>query len=111
MVGYDVDSKEVIRLVQIAGILEFARDRNTRLEAGLITITASEDPAEEGFDCHASPKLAGHGKTRPALLIGRPGQPIPGKYQALIRLHYIEGMDKESCPAPRLLRRDDGDSW
>ncbi len=98
-VGYDVDSKEVIRLVQIAGTLEFARDKNTRLEAGLITIMASEEPSEEGFDCHANPKMAGHGTSRPALLIGQPGSPIPGKYQALVRLHYVEGMDKESCPA------------
>ena len=81
-VGYDIDSKEVIRLVQIAGTLEFARDKNTRLEAGLITITASEEPSEEGFDCHANPKMAGHGKSRPTLFIGQPGNPIPGKYQA-----------------------------
>src|SRR3954454_15696299 len=37
-VGYDVASEDVIRLVQVAGTLEFARDRTTRLEAGLIAI-------------------------------------------------------------------------
>jgi hypothetical protein len=98
-VGYDVDSREVIRLVQVAGTLEFAADRNTRLEVGLLTITASEEPSEQGFDCHASPKPPAEGKARPALIVGRPGSPIPSKFNALIRLHYIEGMDKASCPA------------
>jgi hypothetical protein len=96
---YDADSQAVIRLVQVAGTLEFARDRNTRLEAGLILVTPSEEPSEEGFDCHANPKMIAHGKARPALLIGQPGSPIPGKFQALVRLHYVEGMDRESCPA------------
>jgi hypothetical protein len=102
-VRYDAASEEVIRLVQIAGTLEFARDRSTRLEAGLITIIADEKPTEEGFDCHA-PTMAMHqgdeeSSTRPALLVGRPGAPIPPEYSAIIRLHYIEGMDQASCPA------------
>src|SRR5262249_52979932 len=46
VVTYDVDSQEVIRLLQIAGTLDFARDRNTRLDAGLITVTPSEEPTE-----------------------------------------------------------------
>jgi len=98
-IGYDVDSRDVIRLVQIVGTLEFARDRNTRLEAGLITLTASEKPSEEGFNCHVRPKPPAEGKPRPSLLIGKPGAPIPAEYTATVRLHYIEGMDKASCPA------------
>ncbi len=98
-VTYDVDSREVIRLVQVAGTLDFARDRNTRLDVGLLTVIASEFPSEEGFDCHASPKMAAHGKERPALYVGKPGNPIPGKFQSIIRLHYVAGMDKDSCPA------------
>ena len=98
-VRYDVESAEVIRLVQIAGELDFARDRNTRLEAGLILVTPSEVPSEEGFDCHAPPVDADHGGAQPVLSIGRPGSPIPASCKAAIRLHYIEGMDKESCPA------------
>ncbi|MFO0864875.1 MAG: hypothetical protein U0744_09525 [Gemmataceae bacterium] len=70
--------KEVIRLVQIAGTLDFARDRNTRLEAGLINVIADEEPSEEGFDCHAAPKKAAHGAARPTLYVGKPGNPIPG---------------------------------
>jgi len=96
---YDTESSDVIRLVQIAGTLEFARDRNTRLDAGLITIIASEEPSEEGFDCHAEPMAPAKGRTRPALLIGEPGAPIGRDFTSLIRLHYIEGMNKESCPA------------
>jgi hypothetical protein len=99
-VTYDVVSEDVIRLVQIAGILDFARDRTTRLEAGLITITSSETPAEDGFDCHAVMKdMKGIPESaRPTLLVGRPGLPIPAEFSATIRLHYIEGMDKLSCP-------------
>lgn len=98
-VQYDVESRDVIRLVQIVGTLEFARDRNTRLEAGLITLTASEEPSEEGFDCHAHPAPLEEGQQRPALFVGTPGKPIPREYTATIRLHYVEGMDKNSCPA------------
>ncbi|HEX4614107.1 MAG TPA: G8 domain-containing protein, partial [Urbifossiella sp.] len=98
-VTYDVESRETIRLVQIAGELEFARDRNTVLEAGLITITANEEPSEEGFDCHAAPKAPVEGRPRPALFVGRPGSPHPTEFTATIRLRYVEGMDKTSCPA------------
>ena len=98
-VTYDVESRETIRLVQIAGELEFARDRNTSLEVGLILITASEEPSEEGFDCHTAPKPPAEGKPRPTLFVGRPGSPHPAEFTAKIRLRYIEGMDKVSCPA------------
>jgi hypothetical protein len=98
-VTYDVDARDVIRLVQIAGTLEFALDKNTRLEVGLLTMMPSEEPSEEGFDCHAPPRAVDETRPRPSLIVGRPGAPIPGKHTALIRLHYIEGMNKESCPA------------
>ncbi|MBN9118200.1 MAG: G8 domain-containing protein [Planctomycetes bacterium] len=98
-VAYDADSKDVIRLVQVAGTLEFARDRNTRLEVGLLTVTYGEEPSEEGFDCHAVSGPPKPGVARPALLVGTPEAPIPQKYTALVRLHHLPGMDKESCPA------------
>jgi hypothetical protein len=98
-VGYDVDSRAVLRLVQVVGTLEFARDKNTRLEAGLITLTADEEPSEEGFNCHARPKSPAEGQPRPALLIGTPGAPVPAGVTATVRLHYVAGMDKASCPA------------
>jgi hypothetical protein len=104
-VAYDVESPDVIRLVQVAGTLEFARDRNTRLDVGLLTVVPNEEPSEEGFDCHAPVKRGAEADkhrmegARPALLIGSPGSPIPGKFKATVRLHYVAGMDKESCPA------------
>lgn len=100
---YDADSKDVIRLVQVAGTLEFSKDKSTRLEVGLLTVLPSEEPTEEGFDCHAVPHAVPHGghesKPRPSLFVGRPDAPIPGQHTALIRLHYVEGMNKETCPA------------
>src|SRR5207249_3958564 len=33
------------------------------------------------------------------LIVGRPGFGISAKFTAAIRLHYVEGMDKDSCPA------------
>lgn len=104
-VTYDAASEDVIRLVQVAGVLDFARDRDTRLEAGLILVTASEEPTEDGFDCHgARPAMdAMHGDgsaaPRPSLLVGEPGRPIPEGVTATIRLHHVEGMDPVSCPA------------
>lgn len=98
-VAYDQDSREVYRFVQISGTLEFSLNKNTRLEAGLITLTASEDPSEEGFNCHVRPTPPAAEKPRPALIIGKPGTPVPAEHSATIRLHYLEGMDKASCPA------------
>ena len=115
-VAYDVASGEVIRLVQVAGTLDFARDRDTRLEAGLIVVTANEEPTEYGFDCHSpgTPMRHGGGDSdskpqpadavaappeKPALLVGRPGAPVAAGFSALIRLHHLEGMDPVSCPA------------
>ncbi|MGC4003835.1 MAG: G8 domain-containing protein [Pirellulales bacterium] len=70
---YDVESQDVIRLVQVAGTLEFAADRNTRLEVGLLTVIPSETPTEEGFDCHAPAPAVDETKPRPSLFVGRPG--------------------------------------
>src|SRR5262249_38486069 len=59
----------------------------------------SEDLSEEGFDCHAAPEVHADATSRAAFLVGTPTSPINAKYRALVRLHYIHGMDKESCPA------------
>ena len=96
---YDAESKQVIRLVQIAGTLEFARDRNTQLEVGLVKIIPGDDLSEEGFDCHVHVDPPPPNKPRPALIVGTYESPIPAKYRAVIRLHYIAGMNAESCPA------------
>src|SRR5262245_3551526 len=52
-VRYDVQATKPIRSLTISGTLSFARDRDTRLDVGLIKIQAGEDCTEEGFACDA----------------------------------------------------------
>lgn len=117
-VTYDVRSDVVLRSLHIAGALVFAPDRDTELNVGLIKIQHGETLDENGFDCLPHPKngndqavsaasasllglsapcLCCEGK--PTLLVGTPEQPIAAGKIAKIRLHYLDGMDKESCPA------------
>src|SRR4051812_31718110 len=48
-VTYDAAEDDVIRAINIAGTLSFARDRDTRLNVGLIKIEANDEFSEEGF--------------------------------------------------------------
>jgi hypothetical protein len=100
-VTYDVQAKadEVIRSLHIAGTLTFDPNKTTQLNVGLIKIQDSEDTDEEGFDCEGHVAEPEPGKQRPALLVGTPEQPIANGHKALIRLTYVEGLDKNSCPA------------
>ena len=98
-VRYDVTSDAVIRSIHVAGTLTFAPDRDTRLDVGLIKIQAGDDASEDGFDCDAHP-----GRTRrrrgPAGAGGRHGRPPDRpEHTALIRLAYVDGMDRQTCPA------------
>lgn len=96
---YDVDATAVIRAVHIGGVLEFRRDRSTRLECGLIKIQPGDDTSEEGFDCEMHAVPAGPDQPAAALIVGTRESPIPAEHQALIRLHHLPGMNPESCPA------------
>jgi hypothetical protein len=97
-VVYDVKSEQPIRSIHVAGILTFAPDRDTRLDVGLLKIQPGDDASENGFDCDAHvPKV--DSDQRPALEVGTPGQPIGPRHTAHIRLVYLDGMDKQSCPA------------
>jgi hypothetical protein len=99
---YDVDSKEVVRYLQVAGTLSFARDRSTTLNVGVVTIQASDTYAEAGFDCHAPADAGKHEMAkgeRAALEVGTLEEPIPHPHVARIRLHYLPGMDKKDGPA------------
>src|SRR5262245_25012592 len=98
-VVYDLQSTKPIRSLTISGTLSFAHDKDTRLDVGLIKIQPGEDCTEEGFACdaHSGPRDAG--KPRAALEVGTPEQPIPAGRTALIRLVYMDGLDKQSCPA------------
>jgi hypothetical protein len=90
---------QAVRSIHVAGVLTFARDRDTQLDVGLIKIQPGDDASENGFDCDAHAQDLKPGELRPALEVGTPNQPIPAKYSATIRLVYFRGMDKESCPA------------
>src|SRR5262249_52119826 len=95
---YDVKSESVIRGLNIAGSLVFATDTDTVLNVGLIKVQDGETYSEDGFDWdHAW--SSEHGKAKPELIVGTPVKPIAAGKTAVIRLHYVEGMDKEKCPA------------
>ena len=97
---YDLNASIPIRSIHVAGTLEFARDRDTRLDVGLIKVQPGDDASENGFDCDAHPAAdAGPARPRPALLVGLPDDPVPAGKTALIRLKHVDGLDPETCPA------------
>lgn len=98
-VEYDVASDAVIRALNIAGTLTFARDRNTTLNVGLIKIEVSDDFTEEGFDCEGHITEPEPGQPRATLEVGSAAAPIPAQFTAMIRLHAVDGLDPQSCPA------------
>jgi hypothetical protein len=98
-VVYDVQSQAVLRSIHVAGTLTFAPGKDTRLEVGLLKIQPGEDASENGFDCDAHLTEPDPSQRRPALEVGAPDRPIEAGRTALIRLAYVPGTDKESCPA------------
>jgi hypothetical protein len=96
---YDVSSDAPLRVVQVAGALRFAADRDTRLDVGLLKVQPGEEVTENGFDCSAhlpAPDLA---RPLPALEVGTTDHPIDANHTALVQLVYLEGMERDSCPA------------
>jgi len=104
-VTYDVENKAVLRMVQVVGTLTFARDRNTEINVGLLKVQNSDDCSESGFQCDFEGATAAGEPTSPRtgslpkLEVGTLADPIPAKYTAKIRLHYIDGMNKDDAPA------------
>jgi hypothetical protein len=98
-VTYDLKADTVIRSIHIAGTLTFARDKDTRLDVGLIKIQPGEDATENGFDCDGHVAEPEPGKPRPALEVGTADAPVDANHVALIRLAFVEGLDRETCPA------------
>ncbi|MFN0055970.1 MAG: G8 domain-containing protein [Planctomycetales bacterium] len=100
-VTYDIEAPEslVIRSLHVAGTVSFATDKRTQLNVGLIKIEAGDSTDEEGFDCDAHADDVDSQQPRPALLVGTADRPIAASARALIRLTYVAGMNKESCPA------------
>jgi hypothetical protein len=89
--------EQPIRAIHVSGTLAFDPDRDTLLAVGLIKVQPGESTAEEGFDCEAHVEMPKHGEAKPALEVGTQDSPI--RKSALIRLHFLEGMNKESLPA------------
>src|SRR5262249_12240806 len=85
--------------IHVAGVLTFVSDKDTRLNVGLIKIQPGDDYDEDGFDCAAHAPALKPGQSRPALEVGTPERPIAAKPTATIRLHAVDGLDKDSCPA------------
>lgn len=98
-VTYDVKSEVVIRAINIGGTLAFARDRDTLLNVGLLKIERTDHFSEEGFDCEAHLEEPMPGAARATLEVGSTAEPIPAAHTATIRLHFVEGLDRASCPA------------
>jgi uncharacterized protein (TIGR03067 family) len=98
-VTYDLASDRVIRSIHVAGTLTFARDRDTRLDVGLVKIQPGDDAGEDGFNCDAHLREPDPGAPRPALEVGTAQEPIPAAHTARIRLAAVEGLDPQSCPA------------
>ena len=105
VVRFEVRRTPVIRLVQVAGTLRFARDRSTELNVALLKVQAGNRCTERGFACdfHGANK-AGEPNAlptgeMPTLEVGTLQDPIPEKHTARIRLHFIEGMDEDDAPA------------
>jgi len=95
---YDVKSDAIIRGISISGSLAFAPNRDTVLNVGLIKIQSGNEYSEDGFDCDHANK-PDHTKPQAELIVGTPDRPIAAGKTAVIRLHFIEGMNKDTCPA------------
>src|SRR5262249_18332425 len=98
-VAYDVKSDRVLRSVHVAGTLRFLHGRDTPLGVGLIKIRPGEGASEDGLDCDAHAAELPPGQPRPALEVGPPDHPVDARHTALIRLTYVKGLDRQSCPA------------
>src|SRR5262249_40539749 len=98
-VVYDLQATEPVRSLTISGVVSFASDKDTQLAVGLIKIQPGEDCTEEGFACDLHAGSPDAVKPRAALEVGTPDQPIPAGRTATIRLVYMDGLDKQSCPA------------
>lgn len=100
-VTYDVQAPDnvVIRSLFVAGTVSFATDKPTQLNVGLIKIEASDSTEEDGFDCSMHFDDVDPKAPKASLLVGTPNQPVAANARALIRLTYLPGMNKESCPA------------
>lgn len=98
-VVYDLKSDAVVRAINVAGTLAFDPDKDTLLNVGLIKIQSGETYSEDGFDCDAHGEAGDANAPKPELIVGTPERPVAAGKTAIIRLHFVDGMNKETCPA------------
>lgn len=104
-VTYDVDSDKPIRSLLVEGKLSFARDRDTRLDVGMLVVgavadrTMRDEQAIVNSAAHLVHTHHGDATERAVLEVGTAEQPIAADHRALIRLIYLPGMDKNAGPA------------
>jgi hypothetical protein len=96
-VVYGSKEEKPFRSIHVSGTLAFDPDRDTVLPVCLLKVQPGDSTLEEGFDCDAHVEMAKDGEVKPALEVGTQDTPI--RKSAVIRLHFIEGMNKESLPA------------
>ncbi|HSU67294.1 MAG TPA: G8 domain-containing protein, partial [Tepidisphaeraceae bacterium] len=98
VVTYDANSDQPIRMLHVAGTLTFSRQKDTRLDVGLLKIQPGTEVTEDGAVCDYHP--TGDTDVPPAALeIGTPGNPIPPGVTAMIKLVYFPGANKDAEPA------------
>ena len=93
-VVYDAKLPHLIPLLHVAGALVFARDRDTELNVAVLKVGGGKEKHSGVADVNGH-KMA---PIRARLEVGTPGNPIPAGVTARIRLHYIDGLDKEEAP-------------
>ena len=91
---YDVKSSEVLPLIHVEGSLVFSRDKDTELNVAVLKVGGGKEKHSGVEDVHGH-KMA---PITARLEVGTPANPIPADVTARIRLHYIDGLDKEDAP-------------
>lgn len=104
-VVYDLNSPVPIRTIHVQnGTLEFSRTQSTRLDVGMIMVSAS--PMDPNQNCSA-PFGPGDVEPRPALIMGTPENPMPAAVTARIRLIPFPDIDPNCGPGIII----DGGRW
>ena len=93
-VVYDVKSSNLIPLLHIEGSLVFARNRDTELNVAVLKVGGGKEAHSGVADVHGH-KMA---PISARLEVGTPESPIPAGISARIRLHYLDGLDKDEAP-------------
>jgi hypothetical protein len=96
-VTYDLLSDVPIRFLHVAGSLTFARDRDTRLDVGILKIEGGHHATENGAECD-SHAMHARGR-RPSLEVGTSDAPIPAGITATIRLVPFSDQNPDDAPS------------